>query len=262
MDRGTGWRPDDPLTRYLDSVMPGAVMKPPVGALGAVETDNAAKFLPRFKDQKRSQFCVRFAVTTLIEHLESRLGLPYVAKSPLMLAWTSAAPGDQGRNVGTYVALGVQAAATYGVCSDDHYPFERQPGDYLIRLKLRPDDETFRIAERHQVTKSQRIPDGDWPTMAGSLQRGISFAFGTPLRSSALALMNTDKGGVVDNSSGAIEGYHSMVALDGVVVGGKQYVRLIDSWGPRTEPLLWPVGRYGTDEWTDNRAVLAVEEVK
>lgn len=263
MQRGTGWLPDDPLSRFIDRMTPGSTVVPPVGATPAlVQTDNASRWAPPFRDQQLSQFCARFSTCAAIEHAEFRAGLPAVEKSPLFLAWLSAPPGEQGRNTGTWVYLAMQAATTYGVPSEDQYPWSTTAANYLARMKVRPDDESFKVASRHQILVTQRVPDGSWPAMVALFQRGIGFTLNVPLRQSALAVMESGHGGIVDNSGGSIVGYHSLYAYDAVVIGGKQYARVRNSWGPDTDFLYWPVGRFGTDEATDGRAVLSVEEVR
>lgn len=263
--RGTGWLRDPDLARYIDLMTPGSMVKPPVGATPTlVTTDNASRWAPPFRDQQQSEFCARFSTCAAIEHAEFRAGLPPVEKSPLFLAWLSSPPGEQGRNTGTWVHLAMDAATRYGVPSADQYPWSiaSPGGSYLERLKHAPDEGSYRIAARHQILKRQRITDGDWPSMVSLFQRGIGFTINVPLRQSALAVMESGHGGPVDNSSGSIVGYHSMYAYDAVVIGGKQYARVRNQWGPDTDFLYWPVGRFGTDEATDGQCVLSVEEVR
>lgn len=263
-DLGTGYRPDDPAQRVTDTLA-GLVLPPTLSVTpGQVTTDNRAKFNPPRRNQRRSNFCVRFAVCRALEHLEVRRGGKRVPFSPLFHSWNDAMQGDQGLNVGTQIYLSANAASIVGVCSEDRVPWEIAPDDYLTRMKARPNAEAFREAERHQVlpgSGSLRIPNGDWAGMKATLERGIGFVFGMPLRTSAFKVMNPAKGGIIDNTSGMIEGYHAMYALDAKVVNGKQYVSIDGSWAEQDE-LLVEVGRFGTDEFTDNRAFLDMEEIK
>lgn len=259
-DFGTGYRPDDDAHRVTDEHAGKMLTIAPVSA-GTFETDNRALFNPPRRNQKKSNFCVRFAMDRALRHLAARKKQKDIPFSPLFMAWNDAMPGDQGYNVGTQIYLSAQAATKYGVCSDDAYPFEISPDDYLTRMKWRPNGEAYREAERHQMTESLRIENGDWLMMAATLQRGIGFVFGMPIRESALKVMNPAKGGIIDNSGGKIIAYHAMYVIDAKIVGGQQHVEIDGSWAEEN-PLLLPVGKFGTDEFTDIRVVVDQEEVK
>lgn len=225
----------------------------------AITTENSDSFHPPRRKQKRSNFCVRFAMCRALEHAESRIGKPYDAYSPLFLAWHDAMQGDQGENVGTQIYLSAQAAHAIGICSEDLYPFEIMPEDYLARMRSRPNSETYVEAERHQIVESFRIADGNIAEMLGALGKGFGFVFGMPLRQSFFDSTQGD-GGVVDNSGGAILGYHAMYGIDARVVNGKQFIVVDGSWGEAAHYLI-PAGAFGTNEFRDLRVVVRAEEL-
>lgn len=262
LDLGTGYRPDGHEQRDLDERR-GLIVPPELSAApGLVTTDNRKVFSPPRRNQKKSNYCVRFSTCRGLEHLLVRAGRPALQFSPLFQGWNDAMPGDQGENVGTQVYLAAAAANKIGVCSESLYPFELAvAGDYLTRMKVRPGAEAFREAERHQVVESRRLPDGDWPAMLGMLQRGIGIVFGMPLRTSFFTSTNGGQGGVVDNSTGKVEGWHAMYVIDAEEFQGKQYVVVDGSWA-EPKPYLIPVGAFGTNEFRDLRVFIDIEELK
>lgn len=256
----TGYRPDTATQRSSESTGRLREVFSLNRVSGPITTKNADSFHPPRRNQKRSNFCVRFGMCRALEHAESRIGKPYVPYSPLFLGWHDAMQGDQGANVGTQIYLSAQAAHAVGVCSDDLHPWEIQPHDYLSRMRTRPDSEMYAEAERHQVVESFRLTDGVLETMLSALEGGFGFVYGMPLRQSFFDSTQGD-GGVVNNSGGVIVGYHAMYAIDARVVNGKQFIVVDGSWGEK-EHYLVPAGVFGTAEFRDLRVVVRTEETR
>lgn len=224
----TGYKPDDAVQRVTDE-RAGLVVPPSLSApIGNTITQNRDVFDPPRRAQMKSNYCVRFAMCRALEHAEVKGGLPYIPFSPLFLGWHDAMQGDQGLNTGTQIYLSAAAANRYGVCSEDGYPWQKSAADdYLVRMRQRPPDDMYPEAERHQVVNSYRINDGNVGTMLDVLRRGFGFVFGMPLFTS---FYDTGDDGIVNNTSGRLEGWHAMYGLDADVVGGVQGVWVDNSW--------------------------------
>lgn len=211
------------------------------------------------RDQGTSNFCVRFAMTRALEHLEwVTTGEDRGHFSPLFLAWFDAMPGWQGRNEGTQIYRSAEALRMYGVCGEAAYSWERdRPGDYLRRMGVAPHARPRAEALRHQSMKDYRISDGDVDAVFAAIERGHAVVFGCPVGST----FKTDADGVLLNS-GALRGYHAMTARDIKMVRGEPMADTDNSWGRG-----W--GEKGTclippseiRKWQDIRVVTGLEGI-
>lgn len=258
-DFGRGYRPDGVAQRVLDVSVPTSF---------SASTPHDADLIAALgvpypvKNQKKSNFCVRFARASACEIVAVLHGqAPLVSLSPLMAAWDDAMPGDQGRNVGTQIYLSAEAARTIGTCLEATYPFELTTNDdYLTRMKVRPPEYAYVEAERHQAVKSYRLPDGDFTAIIAALDNDCPVQIGTPIRPNFWNGLNAD--GVIDNKGTPIDGYHSMLVVGMKQIGSKWYFKLLNSWGVQPGDqgyVWWPLDQ--VSEWTDGRCYTEVEIV-
>lgn len=224
-DRGLGLHLDDPRYDLVDKRLRISAAPP-----GLIVTKNRDKWLAPIKDQKRSNGCVGFSGSTAIAWAEFlATGKTPPLYSPLF-GWALARGvyGDWDRNVGCMIRDFALVARTYGICSEDRWPFEdRVAGDYLARLGT-PSLEAYEEAARHQTLGDFVIGDGDTDGMKDALDRGFGFQFGFPVYES---FDDTPADGVATADSGQLRGWHAVYCWDADVINGKQYFWCDNSWG-------------------------------
>lgn len=250
-----GFRPDSDAHRVTDELA-GRTLPASFSAASGVVTHNRDLWAPPVRNQRKSNFCVRFAGCDALDFLRVKAGKPSAPFSPLFASWNDAMPGERGQNVGTMIYLFAQAAKTIGVCSEDAYPWELTADDYLTRMKVRPPEFAYTEAERHQATGSYRLLDGDPGQILASLQKGLVVQIGFPVDK---GFEDTGADGMAPPFVPAdLLGWHSTLVVDADMIDGTQYFWVRNSWGPTwgkggnylvraTEATRWRDGRVYTD---------------
>lgn len=223
---GLGCHLDDPTLDAFDHKY-GVTL---VGAEPRV-THNRDAFMPRIKDQRRSNGCVGFSGATALEQAEFRATNRKPPEYSPLFGWYNArdVEGSAGMNVGCTIRDYAEQAKRKGVCSEDRLPFaESTSDDYLVRLANRPSALAYEEAERHQVLETYVWADADVTAAYDALSRGYGFQTAFPVFAS---FFDTPASGIVAPWSGPLAGWHAVYIIDADVVNGVAGFWVINSWG-------------------------------
>lgn len=215
----------DPLSHVVEDDLLGLSYTPKAfGAPVLQTTHNRDVDSPPIRDQQRSEFCTRVAGVECIRYARAKQGLPVYPLSPMFIAWDSSMPGQQGRNAGTSISQFDRAARTYGVTSEDQAPWLPS---YLDDLKRRPTEDSYRVAERHRVVESLRLPDASPDAILSALIDGWIVQIGRPVDQ---AYEDVPNGTGIYTPAGAVIGLHSTRIVDVEEVSGMWRFVEVNQW--------------------------------
>lgn len=224
-ERGFGRFPDDPRFDHLDVRL---ARKASVGA-GPIVTRNRDRYLAPIADQLQSNGCVGFSGRTAMMWAEFNATGKNPPKFSPMFGWaeTRRAQGDLAYNVGCTIRGYGQVAKSFGICSEDAWPFE--PDSWRAELSVRPSALAYAEASRHQILADYVVPDGDPAGFHDAHVRGLGVQLAIPVYESFFDTPHDT--GVAPEPAGRLVGWHAVYSYDSDVVDGKQGAWCDNSWG-------------------------------
>jgi C1A family cysteine protease len=170
--KGFGWVPDIPDAR---DVMYSAPMMSSGGLPAAVDLRPNC---PPVYNQGELGSCTSQAIAGAIQYEQLKQGIPNFIPSRLFIYYnTRLAMGTVNEDSGGMLRDGIKSVAREGSPPEDLWPYDVQ------KFNLKPSDEAYTEALKHQVVRYYRIPR-DLNQMKSCLASGYPFVFGFTVYSS------------------------------------------------------------------------------
>lgn len=170
------WVPDRPDHR--DLTFRGTTYRTPQQAGYEIARESTLiEHMPEVKDQGSLGSCVDHAWATAAEFLALKRGLPPVTLSPLFLYYVVRVHIEDSpptEDSGSSVRSGAKALAQYGCCLESRWPY------HVEKYALKPPQEAFDDAERHQALRYYRLSNLDWIRACLTLGYPVVFGFAIP----------------------------------------------------------------------------------
>jgi C1A family cysteine protease len=212
-----GWRPDRPDHRDL-------IMQVPAGRVKlALQVDLASK-MSRIEDQGDLGSCVANSSTTCVEYLYKQASKKQPELSRLFLYYYArfldgTPPEEDG---GTYIRTAMKALASYGVCTEDLWPYD------VSRYSVKPTPPCLVDGQNRQILRYYRTPTLVHIKLCLSEGFPVVFGFSVP---ESMFSDETAFSGIVQypGKNESIVGGHSVLAVG--YDEKKQLLKFQNSWG-------------------------------
>jgi hypothetical protein len=182
------------------------------------------------KNQRNLGACTAFGTTSLFEFVRKKNKLVEWKASPLFTYYaTRAAVNQQDEDTGAYVRDALKSAVRDGVAFERLWPYVPS------RFSVKPPQEVYDNAEKHQAVEYLRLDNKSKESFVGCLLEGYPFIFGILLYSSFMESFEATFGGKIsepDKTKEEVLGGHCMLAVgyqkndDGL-----EYIIAQNSWG-------------------------------
>lgn len=160
-----GWKPDIPDQR---DIRYGAVYKVPKKL---PQKADLRPLCPAVEDQGNLGSCTAHALTSALEVLERKNGLPVVEMSRLFVYYNERVmEGSVDSDDGAMLRDGIKTLVHQGACREEKWPY------IISRFKKKPPAACYRDGLKHQILDYQRLDTVD--QMRACLAGGFPFVFG------------------------------------------------------------------------------------
>lgn len=212
-----GWKPDRPDHRDL------ILSAPPIKAKLPLKVDLSTK-MSRIEDQADIGSCVANSSTTAIEYLYKQLGKKQPELSRLFVYYFARLLDgtDPNEDSGTYIRTAMKSLATYGVCTENIWPYD------TAKYNVKPDAKSQADGLIRQILRYYRTPTLIHTKMSLSAGYPVVFGFSVP---ETLFLEETSETGIVQfpTKDTAMVGGHAVLAVG--YDERKQLLKFQNSWG-------------------------------
>lgn len=174
--------------------------------------------------------CTAFAVTSLFDFVRRKINAVNWNPSPLFTYYTTRSlTNDEMNDVGATVKDALKSTAKFGVSMERAWPYNEE------NFNVRPPEQAYIIAEKHQTLEYLKINDFDKNAWLNCLNDGYPFAFGLNLYSSFFDPIMQLMGGYMidpDRDNEKLVGAHCMLAVGYIKnYNNKEYLIVQNSWG-------------------------------
>ena len=174
--------------------------------------------------------CTGFAATALFDFVRRKQDATKWLPSPLFTYYVSRAiTNSEQEDAGATVKDALKSTAQYGVCTERAWPYKEK------NYNMRPPEEAFVSAEKHQSLEYMKIDDFDKNVWLNCLNDGFPFVFGLNLYTSFLDPVVQMMGGFMpepDRDNEKMIGGHCMLAVGWIRNhNNKEYLIAQNSWG-------------------------------
>ena len=179
---------------------------------------------PPVRNQRELGACTAFGTTALFNFVRMRKGLPNWLPSPLFTYYaTRAKYGEENVDNGAFVRDALKSTVKDGVAVERLWPYA------VGKFDVKPDQEVYDNAEKHQTLVYLSISSVDKNAFLGCLAEGYPFVFGIRVYSS---FMSSVKGKIPapDKTKEAPEGGHCMLCVGYVKREDGEYLIAQNSW--------------------------------
>lgn len=213
-----GWKPDRPDHRDL------IMQAPPIKAKIAVKADISSR-MSRIEDQGDIGSCVANSSTTGFEYLFRAAGKKQPELSRLFVYYFSRYLDgtDPNDDAGTYIRTAMKTLATYGVCTEDLWPY------IVSKYNVKPSKEAVSNALTHQALRYYRTPT--LLHIKYSISEGFPVVFGFSVPETIFDDTTTQTGVVLyPGPATKMVGGHAVIACGYDDI--KKQLKFQNSWGP------------------------------
>lgn len=189
---------------------------------------------PAVRNQKDLGACTAFGTTSLFNFVRMKKGLPKWLPSPLFTYYaTREKYGEQNIDSGAYVRDALKSTVKDGVAMERLWPYDTG------RFDVKPGEQIYSNAEKHQTLEYLSISSFDKSAFLGCLAEGYPFVFGIKVYSS---FMCPKKGLVTnpDKTKEALLGGHCMLCVGYAKIDDAEYMIVQNSWST-----MWGDNGYG-----------------
>lgn len=185
---------------------------------------------PPVRNQGGLGACTAFGATSLVDFVRRKQGLATWLPSPLFTYYsTRLMEGAENSDNGAYVRDALKSTVNDGVAMERDWP-------YIVgKFNVRPSDEVWTNATKHQALEYLTINDYDKNAMLSCLNDGYPFVFGIQIYSSFTSSFDVVFGGNVhepDRVNEKLLGGHCMMCVGYQKRDdGSEYMIVMNSWG-------------------------------
>lgn len=179
---------------------------------------------PAVRNQRELGACTAFGTTALFNFVRMKKGLPNWLPSPLFTYYaTREKYGEQSQDNGAYVRDALKSTVKDGVAMERAWPYA------VGKFDVKPSEDVYANAEKHQTLEYQSISSVDKNAFLGCLSEGYPFVFGIKVYSS---FMSNVKGviPVPDKIKDTLEGGHCMLCVGYQKREDGEYLIVQNSW--------------------------------
>jgi C1A family cysteine protease len=220
--RKYGWMPDLPDIRDFKFKAPRAILRK------LPDSVYLAPFCPPTRDQETVGACSGEATTAHTDFLAIKNKVPnYKPGAPMFQYYnTRRLQGDVKNDTGGYLRVAIQAAAKFGICEEELWPYI--PSKFAVQ----PSKEAYDCGAKRQILTYHRIETGDIDQMMGCLADGFPFVFGFSVYDFFESNEMADTGILkMPKASERFLGGHAVMAC-GYNLKQKRFL-ILNSWGTR-----------------------------